>query len=250
VTEVAGCERASFAHNCVGEPSFAIAGAVTLLYSTGRTVLMFFVIGVLAGALTGVPIGPVNVAVIDAAYRHTMRRAIALGLGGACGDGLYSGLGVLGVTPVLRTYPSVPPILYTVSGVVLLVYGFITARSQPVAPALSTATDTPPVGSARRESWSGFTTGLALILLNPAAIVTWVVIIGSIIPEATHIEGLACTAGVLVGSIGWFALVAYLTHKGKSVLGDKASWIPRVVGVGLMGYAVYLLGKAIKYLIV
>ena len=30
---------------------------------------------------------------------------------------------------------------------------------------------------------------------------------------------------------------------------EKASWIPRVVGVGLMGYAVYLLGKAIKYLV-
>src|ERR1051325_7380978 len=91
---------------------------------------MFLVIGILAGALTGVPIGPVNVAVIDAAYRHTLRRAMAVGLGGAVADCLYSGLGVLGVTPVLRTYPSIPPILYAVSGVVLLVYGFLTARSQ------------------------------------------------------------------------------------------------------------------------
>src|SRR6478672_12256480 len=94
---------------------------------------MFFLIGVAAGAATGIPIGPVNVAVIDAAYRHTLRRAMAVGLGGAVADCLYSGLGVLGVTPVLRTYPSVPPILYAVSGVVLLVYGFLTARSQPVA---------------------------------------------------------------------------------------------------------------------
>ena len=61
--------------------------------------LTFILIGVAAGALTGVPIGPVNVAVIDAAYRHTLRRAIAVGLGGACADGLYSALGILGVTP-------------------------------------------------------------------------------------------------------------------------------------------------------
>ena len=202
--------------------------------------------GVAAGALTGVPIGPVNVAVIDAAYRHTLRRAIAVGLGGACADGLYSALGVLGVTPVLRTYPTVPPILYAVSGIVLLIYGFLTARSQPVTP---TQNDAPKDAEPSREMWSGFTLGLALIVLNPAAIVTWVVIMGSIIPETTPINGIFCSLGVMAGSFGWFALVAYLTQKGKHVLGEKAAWIPRVIGVALMVYAVYLIAKAVKYVV-
>jgi threonine/homoserine/homoserine lactone efflux protein len=202
--------------------------------------------GVAAGALTGVPIGPVNVAVIDAAYRHTLRRAIAVGLGGACADGLYSALGVLGVTPVLRTYPTVPPILYAVSGIVLLIYGFLTARSQPVTPAQN---DAPKDAEASSEMWSGFTLGLALIVLNPAAIVTWVVIMGSIIPETTPINGIFCSLGVMAGSFGWFALVAYLTQKGKHVLGDKAAWIPRVIGVALMVYAVYLIAKAVKFVV-
>ena len=208
---------------------------------------MFFVIGVLAGALTGVPIGPVNVAVIDASYRHTLRRAIAVGLGGASADCLYAALGVLGVTPVLRTYPSVPPILYAVSGVVLLVYGFLTARSQPVQAAPGDAPHT--AKPAAREMWQGFTVGLALIVLNPAAIVTWVVIMGSMIPEASPLHGVTCAVGVFCGSFGWFCLVAYLTHKGKHVLGDKAAWIPRVVGIALMVYAVYLLAKAVKFVV-
>src|SRR6185436_15175975 len=127
-------------------------------YSTGASVLIFMLFGVAAGALTGVPIGPANVAVIDAAYRHTLRRAIAVGLGAACADGLYAALGVLGVTPVLRTYPSVPPILYAVSGVVLLIYGFLTARSQPVTPAQN---DAPKDAEPSREMWSGFTLGLS-----------------------------------------------------------------------------------------
>jgi threonine/homoserine/homoserine lactone efflux protein len=207
---------------------------------------MFMLFGIAAGALTGVPIGPVNVAVIDAAYRHTLRRAIAVGMGGACADGLYSALGVLGVTPVLRTYPTVPPILYAVSGIVLLIYGFLTARSKPVTPTQNEAAkDVEP----SREMWSGFTLGLALIVLNPAAIVTWVVIMGSIIPDATPINGIMCSLGVMAGSFGWFALVAYLTQKGKHVLGDKAAWIPRVIGVALMVYAVYLIAKAVKYVV-
>lgn len=216
--------------------------------------LLFLLIGIAAGAATGVPIGPVNVAVIDAAYRHTLRRAIAVGLGGAVADMLYAGLGVLGVTPVLNTYPSVPPILYAISGVVLLVYGFLTARSQPVQPAVPVA-DLDASAShrairLRREMWQGFSVGSALILLNPAAMVTWVVIIGQLIPTIdNNWEGLACAVGVFVGSFAWFALVAYLTHKGKNVLGDKAAWIPRVIGVALMVYAVYLIAKAVKYVV-
>jgi threonine/homoserine/homoserine lactone efflux protein len=216
-------------------------------------VIVTLVIGVLAGALTGVPIGPVNVAVIDAAYRHTMRRAFMVGLGGACGDLLYSGLGVLGVTPILEKYPTVPPILYGVSGVVLLVYGFLTARSQPVASVAVPPADMHPhehAEAARKEMWQGFRVGLALIVLNPAAIVTWVLLMGSLIPAGTtHLEGVFCAIGVFIGSFGWFCLVAYLTHKGKHVLGDKAAWIPRVIGIGLMVYAVWLLAKAVKFVV-
>lgn len=214
---------------------------------------MFLLIGIAAGALTGVPIGPANVAVIDAAYRHTLRRALSVSAGAALADGLYAAGGVLGVTPLLRTYPSIPPILFAFSGVVLLIYGFLTARSQPVQPAAQPEHRPSDTGmirkEQRREMWSGFTVGLALILLNPAAIVTWVVIMGSMIPTASTGEGIACALGVMIGSAGWFSLVAYLTQKGKSVLGDKAQWIPRVVGMALMVYAVYLLAKAVKFVI-
>jgi threonine/homoserine/homoserine lactone efflux protein len=214
---------------------------------------MFLVFGVIAGALTGVPIGPVNVAVIDASYRHTMRRAIGVGLGGAVADAFYAGLGIIGVTPVLEQWPSVPPILYAISGIVLLVYGFLTARSQPVTPVVAPddpATAAQASAAAKRELVQGMKVGVALILLNPAAMVTWVVIIGQLLPTIeNNWEGMACAIGVLVGSFGWFALVAYLTHKGKHVLGDKAAWIPRLVGIALMGYAMYLLFKAVKYVI-
>jgi threonine/homoserine/homoserine lactone efflux protein len=210
---------------------------------------MFLLIGIAAGALTGVPIGPVNVAVIDAAYRHTLRRAIAVGIGGAIADGLYAALGLVGVAPILNRYELIKPILFAVSGVVLLIYGFFTARSQPVAPATDSSGSQNKLES-KKEMREGFFTGLLLIILNPAAIVTWVVIMSTIIPEPTLGNGIACAIGVMVGSFGWFALVAYLTQKGKSVLGEKAAWIPRLVGIALMVYSVYLLVKAVKFFLV
>ena len=205
----------------------------------------FFLIGFAAGVLTGIPIGPVNVAVIDAAYRHTLRRAIAVGMGGALADCLYALLGVLGVTPVLKSNPSVPPVLYGISGLILVGYGFLTARSRPVTPASSEA---PRAPNPSKEMWSGFTVGVALIALNPAALITWVVILGSILPDdATTTSGISLAIGVLVGSFIWFGAVAILTHRGKHLLGDKAVWIPRIIGIGLMGYGMYLVGKAMRF---
>ncbi len=206
--------------------------------------LVFFLIGFAAGALTGVPIGPVNVAVIDAAYRYTLRRALAVGAGGAIADALYCAAGVAGVTPVLRSNPSIPPVLYAISGVVLLGYGILTVRTRPMVPVQH---ESAPPPRASREAWSGFKIGITLIVLNPAAIVTWVVIVGSFIPNASQLEGLITAAGVLVGSFAWFALVAVLTQKGKSAFGEKAQWIPRAVGMALVVYALYLLAKAARY---
>jgi threonine/homoserine/homoserine lactone efflux protein len=208
-------------------------------------VLTFFLIGFAAGVVTGVPIGPVNVAVIDAAYRHTLRRAIAVGMGGAIADCLYALLGVVGVTPMLKANPSVPPILFCVSGLILVAYGLLTVRSRPVTPATS---ESPRAPKPSKELWSGFTVGVVLILLNPAAMITWVVILGSILPDdASTGAGLSLSAGVLIGSLAWFTTVAVLTYRGKHLLGDKAVWIPRIIGVCLMGYGMYLVGRAMKY---
>jgi threonine/homoserine/homoserine lactone efflux protein len=210
-------------------------------------VLIFFLIGAAAGAITGIPIGPVNVAVIDAAYRHTMRRAWGVGLGGALADGAYAALGLIGVKPILDAHPGIPPVLYLLSGAVLLVYGFLTARSNPVPPPPTDAPHASESVMMREELLIGFKLGLALIVLNPAAITVWVVMMANLVPAASASHGIACALGVMLGSFGWFALVAYLTHKGKSVLGDKAAWIPRAVGVGLMAYSLYLLFKAARY---
>ncbi len=207
--------------------------------------LTYFVIGAIIGILTGVPIGPANVAVIDTAYRHNLLRALAVAFGAALGDCLYAGLGILGVGPLLVRNPSVPPVLYTVSGIVLIVYGILTVRSQPVqaVPAAKTKDEI----SDSQHVLAGFGLGLALIFMNPAAIVTWVVIVGSYMGSVSDVDGLAAVIGVGAGSLGWFTGVAYLADHGKRVLGDKAIWITRIVGALLVGYGAFSLGRGAYY---
>lgn len=206
--------------------------------------LTFFLIGLGAGIFTGVPIGPANLAVIDSAYRHTMRRAIGVALGAACGDMMYAGVGINAIGPVVMSHPQVPPILFALSGTILIVYGALTARAQPVSPASEHA---PRSLAPSQEMWSGVQVGLALILLNPAAIVTWVVVVGPHLAEAEHLEGPAATVGVAIGSFAWFYFVAYLTTHGKRLMGGKAIWITRAVGIGVVLYGLFSIGRAMHY---
>jgi threonine/homoserine/homoserine lactone efflux protein len=202
----------------------------------------FFLIGAALGAVTGIPIGPVNVAVIDSAYRHNLRRAVAVAAGGAIADCLYALLGIVGVGPLLVKHPIIPPILYAISGIVLVVYGVLTVRAQPVDPAKN---DEQPATTESRRLWSGFLLGVILICLNPAALITWVVIVGSQFAGAHSYEGVVAALGVGVGSFAWFALVAWLADHGKRMLGEKAIWITRIVGIGLIGFGLFSIGRGV-----
>jgi arginine exporter protein ArgO len=206
--------------------------------------LTYFLIGAALGALTGVPIGPLNVAIIDAAYRHHLRRAIAVGLGGAVADLAYASLGILGLGQLLTAHESVPPILFSVSGVVLIVYGILTVRAQPVDPGVAGQDDV----AGKSYFWGGFGMGIALILLNPATLITWVVIVGSHMADTTRSEGLAAALGIGAGSAFWFMVVAHLAHHGKKMLGKKTVWITRVVGFALICYGVFSIGRAIWHI--
>ena len=212
----------------------------------GAKVIVQFLLGIVFGIVTGIPIGPVNVAVIDAAYRHCVRRAIAVGLGGAVGDFLYVLLGIVIIGPLFNEYPLLPPVLYGISGIVLIVYGLLTARAQPVdrSDVLKNAHDV----SSSQHVLAGFGLGLALIIVNPGAMVTWVLIVGPFFADVSFMGGLMAAAGVAVGSFMWFSFVAYLADHGKRILGDKAIWITRIVGLLLVGYGFYALSKLIIYI--
>lgn len=208
--------------------------------------LSFLAIGFAIGVVTCIPIGVANVAVIDAAYRHDLARAIMVGLGAAIADSLYASLGIFGVGPFVESYPDVPFILYGVSGAALFVYGVITVRSQPTA--LAVDPDAPTL-SRKHHLRDGFLVGLATTLLNPSAAVTWVVIVGSYATGIDRLQSTAWVIGILVGTFVWFVVVAYLAGHGKRLLSGKAFWMTRIAGVFVIVWALFSMGRAIKYFV-
>jgi threonine/homoserine/homoserine lactone efflux protein len=209
-------------------------------------VLSFFLIGATVGVISGVPIGPVNLTVIDAAFRYGMRRALMVGLGGALGDGLYALVGIVAMGPILSRYPVVAPVLYAISGVGLFIYAIKVLRSQPVAP-VRKPTHRPHTVSVEASSWSAFLGGFGLVLMNPAAIVTWVIIVGLFMHGVTPANGVLAAIGVVIGSFSWFTGVAYVTERGKDIIGEKTLKVTRVVAYLILGYSVFAVGRAVHY---
>lgn len=205
--------------------------------------LKYLIIGIFGGAITGVPIGPVNIAVIDTAFRHHLKRAVAVALGGATADMLYALIGILWFGPLVSTRPHIPPILYGVSGVALIIYGVMNLRAAPADPARHSADK----AANQPYFWSGFGLGMALILLNPSTLLAWVVFFGSWMADVERMSGIAAAVGIGLGSFAWFAFVAFLAHRGKQFLQDKSRMINRVVGLFLIGFGIYSIGKAAHY---
>src|SRR5688500_2747750 len=124
--------------------------------------------GIAVGFIGGIPVGPVNAAVIDTAMRKCIRRAIAVGMGGAFVDMLYSQLATLGLGSLLAGHPSLATASVGIGGVTRVVLGVMTVSSPPVEDG------PPPPPLAKRALVASFFSGAFITIMNPAALVSWV----------------------------------------------------------------------------
>ncbi len=217
----------------------ALVAAVAAEY-VEADVLGFFAIGLGIGVATCIPIGIANVIVIDAAYRHGARRALGASIGGAIADGIYASLGIFGIGPLIQRYPVLPYVLHAISGCVLVGYGVVLLRSRP---ALAGLPDERSTGAADGELAAGFLVGLGATLLNPSAVVTWVVVVGAHATGITPLQSGAWVGGIVVGTFAWFLVVASLALRGRRVLRDKAVWMTRIVGALVIASGLFSLAR-------
>jgi L-lysine exporter family protein LysE/ArgO len=199
--------------------------------------LGYFLLGVALGAGSSVLPGPCNLAVLEAALRHGLRRAIATGVGAALGDFIYAALGIVGIGALIARHPAVPPVLLAVSGAMMIGYGLATLRrARHRATAL-------PESRARPEAMgAGLGVGLATLLCNPGALITWVVIVGSQLAGAGPIEAWSAVVGIGTGSCAWFTGVAHLAAHGQRLL--PLQRVTHVVSCLLVAYGVVSIARA------
>jgi L-lysine exporter family protein LysE/ArgO len=190
------------------------------------------------GLAAGIPFGPVNAAVVDTSMRKCRRTALAIGVGGAFVDFIYSQLAVLGIGRFLDKYPDLSNLLVGGSGVMLVIFGLRTLFAPPLR----------EEDRARRlengSLWSAFFSGVLLTLANPAALVSWVVLAGALLGGLTYVQALTSGLGIFIGCTGWFAGIGWLARQGRLRFGQRALWLTKTIGAGIVAYGVFLVGKA------
>jgi len=213
--------------------ALAVIVCVPIAVRLPDAVVGYFGLGAGIGILTCIPIGVANVIVIDSAMRYGVPRAVGAAIGGALADGIYSGVGMFGIDPLLARHPLLPKILRGVSGVVLVVYGFLLARSRASsAPASAMSLDR------KSQLGRGVLVGLAATLLNPSALVTWVVIVGAHAVGLGAAERGGWVLGIVAGTFVWFLVVIVLAVRGQRALRGNAIWITRLAGLAVLAWGV------------
>ena len=241
---IMGPPRVAVALALDGVILLALAGLALARYGPPG-VLAFLAIGLGVGVAACIPIGIANIIVIDAACRHGARRALGAGLGGAVADGIYASLGIFGIGPLLDRYPSAPLVLYAITGGVLIGYGGVLLRTRPLM--LGTDDQRPATGRVG-ELWRGFTIGIVATLLNPSALVTWVVIVGAHATGITRAEAAAWVAGIVVGAFAWFVVVVVLARRGRRVLRGRAVVLTRIIAVAMVAAGLFSFSRVLAQL--
>ncbi len=188
-----------------------------------------FASGVALGAATGIPLGVVNLSVVEAAARAGRAHATAIGIGGAIADTLHAGLAFAGVAPMFDDHPAALRVMAAVSAAIVVGYAFVVVRGRPraIAP----------------RATGGVVLGLMLTLPNPAPLAAWIAVAGATLPGAAPAVGIAAAIGVGLGSAAWFALLAHLAARGRSSP-LVTRWLPRAVAVVFVAVAIAALVRA------
>jgi threonine/homoserine/homoserine lactone efflux protein len=153
-------------------------------------------LGLALGVVTGMPLGVVNCAIVEAASAGDVRYARSIGLGGAVADLAHATLAFIGLGQLVVAEPAWTRGLAIAAAVIVVAYAAVTWRRAPHAPERD------------RRAHRGFAVGLALTLPNPGALAAWVAVAAAAWPDIAPVDAVALGAGVGVGSAVWFAVLA------------------------------------------
>lgn len=160
-------------------------------------------LGVGLGVFTGLPLGVINVAVVEAALAARRRVALGLGLGGAIADMLQAALAFVGVGQLVIARPEITRGFGILAGALIVGYAVLVWRRRR----------RPTAVQQDGSVWRSLGIGVSLTLPNPGALAAWVAVAAAVWPRATPAEAVAVALGVGAGSAVWFSVLGRLVAR-------------------------------------
>lgn len=207
-----------------------------------------FLVTGLAGVVTGfvvcLPIGPVNLTVINTALRKGFLAAFLVGLGAVCADLVYVFLALAGHA----TLPRDERVLTALRAVAVVVVAGLGIRNLMLK-AEKFEAKSEAVAERVDRRWHhprSFLLGFLLTISNLGLIVLWATVVTAL--EARQLVNMdssasrrLCALGVATGASVWFLLVAWVVSRAhRRITPEALAWLARGCGVVFLIFAALL----------
>lgn len=203
----------------------------------------------LAAAVVGVsiaaPVGPIGLLTIQRSLHGGPARGLATGLGAAVADAVYGAVGAFGVSGVMQALAAARVPLVIGGSAFLLWMARGLWRLQPPAggPAAAAVAQASDGRHGAAALGRDFATTFALTLSNPATILSFIAVFGSLAGRFAGAPPWALVTGVFAGSAAWWLLLSQSVGRLRHRFDDQAQQrINRGSAVLLAAFAAWQLG--------
>lgn len=197
--------------------------------------------GFISGLLLSIPVGPINLTILNEGARRGFRWAALIGLGATVMEVIYCFIAFTGFASFFsRGYVKAAMELFSFVFLLFLGIKFLTARSVQAPVHMGAAADRLELRLGEKlHPHSAFLTGLVRVMGNVGVLVFWIILAANFISREWVTPDwpgkLACVAGVALGTGLWFLSLSWLVSLGHTKFSEKKLLkIERGSGVGLL----------------
>jgi threonine/homoserine/homoserine lactone efflux protein len=206
--------------------------------------------GFICGFVVAVPVGPVNLTVINHALRKGFVDAFLVGAGAVAAETMYAALMLWGHASILDE-PRVVLALRIVAVVVITALGI---RYLVYKPVLLNASEAK--AEKAEERWHhprSLFLGFALTISNFMLVVLWATLVTLLFAHEWVVpvrqSRLLCATGIFLGGLVWFFLLAFFVSRAhRRVKNETLLVLVRSCGVLFLGFAALLAYKLVVLL--
>lgn len=204
------------------------------------SILLAWTVGLISGFLVSMPVGPINVTIINEGARRGFKWALLIGFGAVAMETIYCGLGFAGFATFFQS-TLIKSTMELVSFVLMTYLGFKYLYSNTVV----THTKSADVMEEKLHPHSAFVIGFVRVLGNPAVLLLWITLAGAFsshewVDNDWTSRGVFIS-GVCTGAAIWFVLLSYaVSLKHREFSTKTLVRMAKISGAFLLGIALIL----------
>ena len=212
------------------------------------SLLLSWWVGFISGLLVSIPVGPINITILNEGTRRGFRWALLIGLGSVTMEVIYCAIGFAGFAGLFEAkWIRATMELATLLLMLYLGMKYLLMRSLPEH--LKTVDKV----ELRLHPHTAFTIGFVRVLGNPNVLLGWITLSATFTAhewvDVTWTSKLVCISGVAVGALAWFVFLSYIVSHGRNRFSAQTLLRMSQYSGGLLLVMALIIGIRIIYLL-